>query len=398
MSNLPTFTEDNSNFDEDAYNVLLRHKNGFDITLETQGYPVTDQDGTDTCWIYTGLNCFRIKALEMLDIQSLEISQNYILYYHWVERVTDFFDMIKYDLNFALEDITEPIKSIEKIYPDGGNMYYFICLIKKFGIVPKGGFENISHSEEEYTNFLINLKGSLVGCSMTIKLFRESNYDSNKINDFIEIFKILTFQKLKTFYGGPIIKPHESFIYKYTKRDGRLESIIFNPHAFAVVLCPFLAESYTIIRKNGKRDKRKIWLKEKIKDRPNDIHIIYAEASLYDIVQLVVCCISNNCAVYAAFELNVNLNFSKDILKKQASFFFFRKNNKYVEHSMLITGVKTNPRTGYAQSFRLENSYGQNYGTKGHHTMTAKYFKKCIVEISIPLYIAIEYLNNNNTS
>lgn len=94
MNSIKTFFDDDSNIDHDVYNAFVELKNKFNITVCTQGYPVTYQNGVSTCWVHASTNLCRLVSLETIGTKSLEFSQEYILYHHFLGRIEYFFNYV----------------------------------------------------------------------------------------------------------------------------------------------------------------------------------------------------------------------------------------------------------------------------------------------------------------
>jgi bleomycin hydrolase len=48
-------------------------------------------------------------------------------------------------------------------------------------------------------------------------------------------------------------------------------------------------------------------------------------------------------------------------------------------HVMIISGVHIDPDTGRPVRYKVENSWGENYGEKGFFVMTDEWFDECVV-------------------
>src|SRR4051794_910151 len=59
-------------------------------------WSVTNQKMTGRCWMFAGLNLFRVGAMQLMNLKSLEFSQNYTMFWDKFERA-----------NYLLEAIIE---------------------------------------------------------------------------------------------------------------------------------------------------------------------------------------------------------------------------------------------------------------------------------------------------
>lgn len=315
------------------------------------------------------------------------------MHYHWVGRVSYFFQNLKnsIDLNGTFSSLFE---NFQNLYPDGGNMAYFIYLVKKFGLVPKEGFNGNRHSEVDYQNFLLDLKEALISYCIVIRNLRKTIKAGNIINDQIELFKKSTFHKLETFYGKPVVKPDEKFCYKYKKSDGTSNCIVYTPRTFVEGLCPSLRGKYIIIRKCCEADMEKLWENNMVEYDLFATQMCYACVKIDTLITLVFKFLEKKHDVYGAYNLGNNLDFSKDSLEITIP---SQEKIKPDIHAMLIVGAATIKFiTNSILSSRIKNCYGKNSGIKSHHTMSIENFKKSILEIAVPFYIFELYCNNEN--
>lgn len=119
--------------------------NTFIFEHEIKTMSACNQKGSGRCWIFAGLNVLREIVANRLNIESLELSQNYVAFYDKLEKI-----------NYALETLIELhdvspnervyVHVLEKTLGDGGQWDMFVSLIKKYGIVPKNVMEETYQS------------------------------------------------------------------------------------------------------------------------------------------------------------------------------------------------------------------------------------------------------------
>ena len=57
---------------------------GFSVKVESKG--ITDQQSSGRCWLFTGLNVMRAKAIARFDLPELEFSQTYSFFWDQLEK------------------------------------------------------------------------------------------------------------------------------------------------------------------------------------------------------------------------------------------------------------------------------------------------------------------------
>ena len=108
----------------------------FSVTVDNG--EVTAQEHSGRCWLFSSLNVARFTAKQAMGIESLELSQNYAMYYDKLERINYFLRDVA-----ALVRAGEPVDSrlmqflLHEVVGDGGQWTMAINIYAKYGAVPK---------------------------------------------------------------------------------------------------------------------------------------------------------------------------------------------------------------------------------------------------------------------
>ena len=144
----------------DVNEVALDHSivTGAEHTFSTllDDWPVTNQARSGRCWMFAGLNMFRVESKDMLNVKQFEFSQNYVMFWDKLERA-----------NFLLEGVIEtadrPVDDrtvawlLARGVEDGGQWDMFVNLVRKHGVVPKSVMpETESSSNTARMNTMLN--------------------------------------------------------------------------------------------------------------------------------------------------------------------------------------------------------------------------------------------------
>lgn len=391
MASPITFTEDYSSFDLEVYIKLLRHKSLFNVTVQSQAYPVTDQDNFNICWIFVGTGICRLQISAALNTHFLEISQDYVYYYYWIYRIEHFFERVKDTIGLPrVSPKVQPI--LTERFPDEGNMEIFLFIVRHVGIIPRAGYKFLRHSPKENIFFFEELRIYLINCARGIRLLSELFIDQTTIPNSVKFFKTECFKKLKNFTGAPPINPSDTFNYEYCEQDDSNKKITYTPLGFMDEFCPFLKFPYAIVRKSVDQVSHELYKENIFESSPASIPVTYWNLKIEKLVEIVVHCLSENIGVYAAFELDSRINFRSDVLNNIG---LTGERKKNIKHSMIIIGASNTMGTDDILHLRLENSYGSKIGIEGHHSISIKFFKDYILEIAVPLYIVNSILFKN---
>jgi len=96
----------------------------------------TMQSRSGRCWLFAGLNLFRVEALKRLNVDKFELSQSYLLFWDKLEKANYFLETI-------LATLDEPANGrmlmflLRQPLQDGGQWDMFVNLVEKYGVAPK---------------------------------------------------------------------------------------------------------------------------------------------------------------------------------------------------------------------------------------------------------------------
>lgn len=109
-------------------------RHSFSVNLK-QG-AITDQKQSGRCWMFAALNTFRFEIMKKLNLETFELSQNYMLFYDKLEKANYFLESI-------LDTLEEPTEGrliswlLAAPVNDGGQWDMLCNLVRKYGVVPK---------------------------------------------------------------------------------------------------------------------------------------------------------------------------------------------------------------------------------------------------------------------
>jgi bleomycin hydrolase len=114
---------------------ILRHNNDiFSNKIDAKG--ITNQKSSGRCWLFAGLNVLRPEVMKKHNLKSFELSQNYLAFWDKLEKANTFLEHI---IEFRDHDVMD--RQMEFILrhpiPDGGYWENVVNLVEKYGVVPK---------------------------------------------------------------------------------------------------------------------------------------------------------------------------------------------------------------------------------------------------------------------
>ncbi len=117
----------------------------YQFSVELTAGKVTAQKGSGRCWIFAALNTMRQAIMEKLNLETLELSQNYTFFYDQLEKS-------HYFLCAMIETAGESLESrivhhlLHNPLADGGQWDMLRNVVEKYGVVPKDAMPESFHS------------------------------------------------------------------------------------------------------------------------------------------------------------------------------------------------------------------------------------------------------------
>lgn len=361
-------------------------KHTFQFSIETKSVgSVTNQKQSGRCWIFAALNMARVKAAENLNIDSLELSQNYIHFYDKLEKANTY-------LNFIIESGLEvdPNDRLFRFFADspvqdGGYWEFFVDLINKYGIVPKSAMNETFHSESTATMVSqINWRLS----AYTAKMRREwaTSKDINAINSLKDEALYDVYNILIKSLG----RPPETFTFEYYDKDKKFQRIenITPLEFYKKYVGTELTQKVDLVADpRNKFARNQLIHSEFLKNVSEGKGLNMLNVSLADLKEAMVKSLQDGNAVWFGcdvgtysdsklgimdpelFNFDLTLTKTPEFTKKEK----FELRSSVISHAMNMVGVNLDKNSNPI-SWKVENSWGEDLGKKGYFSMSDSWF------------------------
>ncbi len=368
---------------------------GASHTFSTQldDWSPTHQGASGRCWLFSGLNLFRVHAMRKMNISQFEFSQSYMMFWDKLERA-----------NFALEAAIETAhrpnddRLVQHLMAapveDAGQWDMFVNLVDKYGAAPKQAMpETESSGNTRQMNYMLYYQVRQGAAKIRSLHRREAGMDAMrgaKLDALAAVYRIL-----RIHLGDPPRAIDWQWRDKGGEfhRDGEL-----TPQEFAAKYIP-----------DGYRDMVCL-----VHDpRPNHPYF----------QTYTIGCLGNIVGARSVRYLNVPIDQMKRIAMRQveggtpvwmgcdtgkqnhrklgvwdAKLFDYERvygaefgmdkatrleyGQTQMTHAMLFTGVDA--VDGAPRRWRVENSYGDAVGDNGFFLMNDSWFDEYMFEIAVP--------------
>lgn len=381
------------------YNIQEKHV--FSNRISNKG-SVTHQKSSGRCWLFAALNMIRSSGfLKKYNLPSnFEFSQNYLFFWDKFERVNYLLEMFEKTKDEPLEGrlmscvLKEPIG-------DGGQWQMFVNLIEKYGIVPKDVYPESFHSSNTAGLNMVLSKKIREYC----KQIRFDSSSENKKHILKEVFGILV-----QFLG----KPPSSFNWIYYDKSDKYCSIYdITPLQFYKKYVNIDVRKYVSLINDPRNDYNRLYTVRYLNNVIESPNILHLNMNMDVITRCMKKSIDMDEPIWFGCDVGQFMRSQNCILDKDLFDIEGRLNIKFgmnkrerieygdslMTHAMLITGYNVNEE-GKIDRWQIENSWGTKGDSKGYYSMSHKWMKEFLYQISVPKQLLTEeekkYIENKD--
>lgn len=354
----------------------------FSIKVESKG--ITDQQSSGRCWLFTGLNVMRAKAIARYNLPSLEFSQAYSFFWDQLEKSNLF-------LQGVIDTAKEPMsnQTVEWLFKhplsDGGTFTGVADIVSKYGLVPKEVMpETYSSEHTSQMSSLIGLKLKEYGLELRESV--QKGMDVKKIEarktEMLEtVYRILVLN-----LGVP---PTE---FDYVRKDVKGNPVETEHHTPMSFLERYgdknLLTNYVMVMNDPSREYYKCYEIDFDRHRYDGKNWTYVNLPVEEIKEMAIASLKDSTRMYFSSDvtqldskrglLDVNnydfgslLGTTFGMDKKQRIQTFASMS----AHAMTLMAVDLD-ENGKPKKWMVENSWGAQSGYKGHLIMTDEWFNE----------------------
>jgi bleomycin hydrolase len=354
---------------------------------------VTSQNRSGRCWLFAGLNLFRVEALKRLNVEQFELSQNYLLFWDKLEKANYFLETI-------LATLDEPTDGrlimflMQNPLQDGGQWDMFVNLIDKYGVVPKSVMPETESSGN--TNLMTRLMTTLLRENAAeLRRMHAAGADQPALRDRKESL-LGNFYRMLCVHLG---EPPQSFSWQWRDkdnafhRDGEL-----TPREFYRRYVDYDLDSLACLIHCPTADKplNRLYTVQHLGNVVEGHVVRYLNVDLATFKQATVDMLKAEQPVWFGCDVGKHLEGELGILDMDLydypaiyGFDFGADKAERVDyghsmmtHAMVFTGVDLDD-AGAPRKWRVENSWGDKIGDKGFLVMSDRWFDEYMYEVVV---------------
>ncbi len=372
-------------------NIVTEAVHSFSTVLDD--WKVTNQARSGRCWMFAGLNLFRVETKDLLNVKEFEFSQSYVMFWDKMERAN-------YILEAIVETADRPVDDrvvawlLQQPLGDGGQWDMFVSLIRKHGVVPKTVMpETESSGNSMRMNAGLNYQVRQGARNIRRIYAGEGGLDAMreaKEETLRSVYQILCIH---------LGNPPASFDWQWKDKDGEFRRDgAMTPMEFAEKYISTPMEEYVCLVNDprGANPPGRTYTVQYLGNVVDGARIKYLNVDIELMKDIAMRMLQDGQPVWMGCDTGKQMHRDKGLwdaeLFDYASVYnaeFSMNKEERLEyhqtamtHAMLFTGVDV--VDGKPRRWRVENSWDDKVGEKGFFLMNDSWFAEYMFEIAAP--------------
>lgn len=352
---------------------------------------ITDQKSSGRCWMFTGLNVLRNKAIREHKLPAdFQFSQAYLFFYDQLEKSNLF-------LQAVIDTYRKPMndQEVEWLFKnplsDGGQFTGVANLINKYGLVPSDVMpETYNTNNTSSISSLIKLKLREDGLCLR-EMAAQKGMNSKKLQDAKTEMLATIYRMLSITMGEPPVE------FSWTQKNAKGEIVgteTYTPKSFFEKYAHTDFSKYYMIMNDPTREYYKVY------EIQYDRHVYdgqnwrYLNLPMEDIAPMCIASIKDSTMMYFSCDVGKFLDRDRGLMdvnnfdyeSLMGTTFGMNKQQRVAtfasgsSHAMTLCAVDLD-ENGQPTKWMVENSWGSSYGWQGNLIMTNEWFNEYMFRV-----------------
>ena len=364
------------------------------FSVETPQQSIHDQKQSGRCWMFSGFNVMRSAFAQRTDSLVVDLSHDYLFFYDQLEKANLFLQGVVDCADKPIDD--ERVRFFFKSpINDGGTYCGVVDLVAKYGLVPSEIMPE-TYSSDNTSKVASLLKSKLREQGLKLRSMVAEGKSQADINKEKTKMLAVIYRMLALTMGEP---PTE-FTYAFKNKDGRAvtEAKTYNPVTFAAEILggkPLMG-SFIMVMNDPRREYYKTYEVEYDRHTYDGTNWKYLNLPMDDIAQLAIASLKDGRKMYSSYDVGKFLDTKRGYCDLQnfdygslfGTDFPMNKAERIMTydsgstHAMTLTAVNLD-KQGKPLMWKVENSWGADYGQKGCLVMTNDWFNEYMFRLVV---------------
>ncbi len=364
------------------------------FSIEVKNTGISDQQSSGRCWLFTGTNVLRNRAMRTLGVSNFFFSQVYLFFYDQLEKSNLFLQGI---IDTRKEDIDNQMVRwlFQNPLSDGGTYTGVADLVTKYGLVPQDVMPetNVSNLTSEFNG---HLKRKLRECGIQLREKGQQGATEKQL----EAMKV---EQLKTIYHMLVMaygQPPKSFTWAPKKGEKSIsEQKTYTPKEFYQKVCAGgedLNADYVMLMNDPSRPYHQVYEIDYDRHLYDGHNWLYLNLPMDELKPMAIASLKDSCQMYFSCDVGKFLDRQTGFLDLKnydygnlfSTTFGMNKKQRIQSfdsgstHAMTLMAVDLNTE-GKPVKWKVENSWGSTSGAAGYLIMTDEWFDEYMFRVVV---------------
>ncbi|KAG8671616.1 bleomycin hydrolase [Fusarium poae] len=363
----------------------------FNVKIPFEGDPITNQRSSGRCWLFASTNVFRVALMKRYNLESFELSQQYLFYWDKLEKSNWFLEQV---IDTAGEDLEGRLVQnlLGDIVSDGGQWDMVYNLVEKYGLVPQTLYPDTWNAQS--SGILNNvIKTKLREFALKLRgLINSQNGVSSTTLSSAKDKMMREISLIMTLLLGPPPSPEDAFTWQYNDKNGKAHEVKSTPKEFAknIYSSEFRITSTTIdsmisLVHDPRHEPLNLLSVSRLGNIVGGRGVSYVNVDIDTLKKVCIKMLKAGIPIFFGSDVgkfsdsksgimdlnlfNYELGFNTTLLGMSKAQRLATKESQ-MTHAMVLTAVHLDEETGEPVRWRVQNSWGTAAGDKGWFVMS----------------------------
>ena len=363
------------------------------FSVETPSQSITDQKQSGRCWMFSGFNVLRSEFAKRTDSLTVDLSHDYLFFYDQLEKANLFLQGVVDCADKPMDDVRVRF-FFKNPLSDGGTFCGVADLAPKYGLVPKSVMPE-TYSSDNTSKMASLVSSKLREFGLKLRAMKQEGKSEKDINKSKTEMLSTIYRMLCLTLGEPV----KEFTYQFKDKNGNAvgEPRKYTPLEFyKETVGNGLQGSFIMVMNDPRREYHKTYEVEYDRHAYDGSNWKYLNLPMEEIAQLAITSLKDGTKMYSSYDVGKQLDRSRGYLDVNnydygtlfGTDFPMNKAERISTydsgstHAMTLTAVDLDAK-GNPVKWKVENSWGADYGQQGCLIMTDEWFKEYMFRLVV---------------